>query len=76
MIKKLLFRFSFQGFKDQPDGQCFKCKWNQSNNKDLWCTCPQTHLSNQKCISKCQMIHESNIYNALRDGEEWKEDDE
>jgi len=48
-------------FKDQPDGDCFRCKWNQSAGKNLSCTVPDTHVSNPICIQKRTMITLMNL---------------
>lgn len=49
-------------FKDQPNGDCFKCKWNASANDSLDCSCPRTHMTNKICLAKvqCTLLH--NLY--------------
>ena len=41
-------------FKDQPDGECMKCKWNLQTNKsgNVDCNIPFVHLKNEICIAK------------------------
>lgn len=54
-------------FKDQPNGKCFECKWNNSVDELLHCVCPMTHITNEICIQKRTMVIEQNIYNGMDD---------
>ena len=57
-------------FKDQPNGKCHECKWNDSPNDRIDCICPQVHLSNPICIQKIIMVFNLNSAYYLGKGEE------
>jgi hypothetical protein len=65
-------------FKDQPNGKCLECKWNNSHSEMMNCGCPDTHVTNMVCIQKRQMTHLSNIAfyesQSSDEGEDWKND--
>ena len=54
-------------FKDQPNGQCIRCKWNMSNDEVLNCECPTTHITNYTCILKRTMTIQQNIYFVINE---------
>jgi len=71
-------------FRDQPDGNCFECKWNEAlKTGPLLCSVPGTHVTNPICMQKMQLALARNIDWELARanwdldvGDEWKDGDD
>ena len=70
--------------KDQPDGRCEICRWNEAFKRTggILCGCPQVHMTNPICINKCTMAVLQNIdwelarqNGDIDDGENWRNND-
>lgn len=80
MVRRIIDAFKVHGiiFKDQPNGRCLECRWNEREEHGaVLCAVPQTVLSNQVCIQKLNYVVNRNIdyYLSRLDydgGEEWQ----
>ena len=53
-------------FRDQPDGNCLNCHWNERvKHGHISCSCPTTYMSNPICLQKQILTHLGNIDLAL-----------
>lgn len=83
LVRRIARAFGQNGitFKDQPNGRCLECRWNErQEHGPVLCAVPQTILANEICIQKLNYVVNRNIdYHLSRldvhiedDGEDWK----
>lgn len=59
--------------KDQPNGECLKCRWNGSaSGTYLDCDIPRTLLVNPICIGKLQLAVLQNIAASEDADDDWR----
>lgn len=79
LVRRIARAFGENGivFKDQPNGRCLECKWNEAlTHGTVHCHVPDTRLVNEICIQKLTLVMIQNVDNALGNdsssGEDWK----